>query len=80
MTELIEYCEIVEISFCTYEDSISEAITKKSLGIFIGNDERSARSIATDFVSNLPHRSIYLAWDDEIYPQYKFIRNYLNKG
>lgn len=60
------------VEFDQMENRAEAAISEKELAIFVGIKENlSAFCRAQMFISKLPPCKVYLAYNNEVYPQYK---------
>lgn len=73
-----EVSEIIKITFDNWENNVSTAIIKKSLGMFKASDKLSAHGKVAKFLETLPAEEHYLGHDGEIYPKF-ILKNHIVK-
>ena len=65
----MEAIQVFRRDFCSLENRISNAVSEKLLGTFIGGGDLSAHGVAAEFVLSLDLIQPYLGWDGKVYPQ-----------
>ena len=70
------YLEIIGVHFDNLENSLSNAVSEESLGIFVEGGGLSAHGKACQYISSMDPIKLYLGWDGYIYPKYKIREGY----
>lgn len=65
-----EAIELIKVDFDSLENSLSSAIIKRSIGVFVEGDGLTASGKIAKYFETLAPERRYGGWNHEIYPQY----------
>ena len=75
----MEIVRLIMRTFDTMENRHAESIHDQCLGTFVAEDGLSAHGVASEWLEQHPPIKVYLAWDGQVYPQFRVVVETANK-
>ena len=71
-----ENVRVIKTDFDALENRLSNAISEKHLKTFTAGDGLTSHGKAKKYIESLEPVKLYVGWDGEVYPKYRFETEY----